>query len=407
MTSSAPMPTTLPEVAQLAVQNREDIASLIRLVGQVNHSVQQLAQHQAASHDRLAGQVNDIAQQLAQHQTGAYDRLVSAITDLLRQDRENIAALIAGQERNNAAIAELTQGQAELVAGQERNNAAIAELIKEQAEQRNAIAELTQGQAELRATVAQLVAGQERTNRAIAELTQGQAELRATVAQLVAGQERNTAAIAELTKEQAEQRTAIAELRAAIAELTKEQAEQRNAVAELRATVAELAETVRELVRSQQTMRTELATVSGRLANITGTRYEKHAAQSTPRRVRRLFGLRDVTIAHTDWEPGRLMISIRDSDLISDDEADDVGHIDILLTGHDAADDVVLIAAEISTTIQDGDVTRAHHRAELIARASGRNVHPAVIGQSAEDYALAMADLRRVAVITVPPPVPD
>ena len=295
MTSSAPMPTTLPEVAQLAVQNREDIASLIRLVGQVNHSVQQLAQHQAASHDRLAGQVNDIAQQLAQHQTGAYDQLVSTITDLLRQDRENIAALIAGQERNNAAIAELI----------------------------------------------------------------------------------------------------------------KEQAEQRNAIAELRATVAELAETVRELVRSQQTMRTDLATVSGRLANITGTRYEKHAAQSTPRRVRRLFGLRDVTIAHTDWEPGRLMTPIRDSDLISDDEADDVGHIDIVLTGRDAADDVVLIAAEISTTIQDGDVTRAHHRAGLIARASGRSVHPAVIGQSAADYALALADLRSVAVITVPPPVPD
>ena len=330
MTSSAPMPTTLPEVTRLAAQNREDIASLIRLVGQVNHSVQQLAQHQAASHDRLAGQVNDIAQQLAQHQTGAYDRLVSAITDLLRQDRENIAALVAGQERNNAAIAELTQGQAELVAEQER------------------------------------------TNRAIAELTQGQAELRATVAQLVAGQEQNTAAIAEL-----------------------------------RATVAELAETVRELVRSQQTMRTDLATVSGRLANITGTRYEKHAAQSTPRRVRRLFGLRDVTIAHTDWEPGRLMISIRDSDLISDDEADDVGHIDIILTGRDDADDVILIAAEISTTIQDGDVTRAHHRAGLIARASGRSVHPAVIGQSAADYALALADLRSVAVITVPPPVPD
>ena len=323
MTSSASMPTTLPEVAQLAVQNREDIASLIRLVGQVNHSVQQLAQHQAASHDRLAGQVNDIAQQLAQHQTGAYDQLVSAITDLLRQDRENIAAIVAGQERNNAAI---------------------AELIKEQA------------------------------------------ELRATVAQLVAGQERNNAAIAELIKEQAEQR---------------------NAIAELRATVAELAETVRELVRSQQTMRTDLATVSGRLANITGTRYEKHAAQSTPRCVRRLFGLRDVTIAHTDWEPGRLMTSIRDSDLISDDEADDVGHIDIVLTGRDDADDVVLIAAEISTTIQDGDVTRAHHRAELIARASGRSVHPAVIGQSAADYALALADLRSVAVITVPPPVPD
>ena len=330
MTSSAPMPTTLPEVARLAVQNREDIASLIRLVGQVNHSVQQLAQHQAASHDRLAGQVNDIAQQLAQHQTGAYDRLVSAITDLLRQDRENIAALVAGQERNNAAIAQLTQGQAELVAGQERSNAAIA------------------------------------------ELTLGQAELRATIAQLVAGQEQNTAAIAEL-----------------------------------RATVAELAETVRDLARSQQSMRADLATVSGRLANITGTRYEKHAAQSTPRRVRRLFGLRDVTIAHTDWEPGRLMISIRDSDLISDDEADDVGHIDIVLTGRDAADDVVLIAAEISTTIQDGDVTRAHHRAGLIARASGRSVHPAVIGQSAADYALALADLRSVAVITVPPPVPD
>ena len=344
MTSSAPMPTTLPEVAQLAVQNREDIASLIRLVGQVNHSVQQLAQHQAASHDRLAGQVNDIAQQLAQHQTGAYDQLVSAITDLLRQDRENIAALIAGQERNNAAIAELAQGQTELVAGQERNNAIIAELV----------------------------AGQERNNAAIAELTHGQAELRA-----------------------------------AIAELIKEQAEQRNAIAELRATVAELAETVRDLARSQQTMSADLSTVSGRLANITGTRYEKHAAQSTPRRVRRLFGLRDVTIAHTDWEPGRLMTSIRDSDLISDDEADDVGHIDIVLTGRDAADDVVLIAAEISTTIQDGDVTRAHHRAGLIARASGRSVHPAVIGQSAADYALALADLRSVAVITVPPPVPD
>ena len=399
MTSSAPMPTTLPEVARLAVQNREDIASLIRLVGQVNHSVQQLAQHQ----------------------TGAYDRLVSTITDLLRQDRENIAALVAGQERNNAAIAQLTQGQAELVAGQERNNAAIAEL--------------TQGQAELRATVAQLVAGQERNNAAIAELIKEQAEqrnaiaeLRATVAQLVAGQERNNAiiaqlvagqernnaAIAELIKEQAEQRNAIAELRAAIAELRaaiaeliKEQAEQRNAIAELRATIAELAETVRCLARSQQTMSADLATVSGRLANITGTRYEKHAAQSTPRRVRRLFGLRDVTIAHTDWEPGRLMISIRDSDLISDDEADDVGHIDIILTGRDAADDVILIAAEISTTIQDGDVTRAHHRAGLIARASGRSVHPAVIGQSAADYALALADLRSVAVITVPPPVPD
>ena len=386
MTSSAPMPTTLPEVAQLAVQNREDIASLIRLVGQVNHSVQQLAQHQAASHDRLAGQVNDIAQQLAQHQTGAYDQLVSAITDLLRQDRENIAALIAGQERNNAAIAELTQGQAELVAGQERNNAAIAELA--------------QGQAEL-------VAGQERNNAAIAELIKEQAEqrnaiakLRATVSELVAGQERNNAIIAQLVAGQ-ERNTA------AIAELTKEQAEQRNAIAELRATVAELAETVRDLARSQQSMRADLATVSGRLANITGTRYEKHAAQSTPRRVRRLFGLRDVTIAHTDWEPGRLMTSIRDSDLISDDEADDVGHIDIVLTGRDAADDVVLIAAEISTTIQDGDVTRAHHRAGLIARASGRSVHPAVIGQSAADYALALADLRSVAVITVPSPVPD
>ena len=83
MTSPAPMPipTTLPEVAQLAVQNREDIASLTQLVGRVNDSVQQLA-HQLSGvqqfgaaavrrQDRLAQQLVSAQDQLANHLAGA------------------------------------------------------------------------------------------------------------------------------------------------------------------------------------------------------------------------------------------------------------------------------------------------------------------------------------------------
>ena len=144
--------------------------------------------------------------------------------------------------------------------------------------------------------------------------------------------------------------------------------------------------------------------LEGNMSNLMGSDYERKAVRRVRQLVRRHLRINngEILIA-INRQNGRIINEIIDRaeemDLITEYEADDFNEADIILQGQSIDDQDVYVVGEISITVGDDDVDRAHRRAQVLARASGAPARPVVIGSSISPANQDRADALQVSMI--------
>ena len=322
--------------------------------------------------DREFQQLPAIVRELAQGQT-----------ELQRMVAQNTAAIA----RNTEAIAQNSRDIAELRETVAQNSRDIAEL-------RETVAQNSRDIAELRETVAQ-------NSRDIAELRETVAQNSRDIAELREAVARNTEAIAQNSRDIAELREAVARNTEAIAQNSRDIAELRGVVAQNSRDIADNSQYLIELSKVVARLAENYASMSGKVDNLNGTRYEQQVANIASRYVRRALGLTDAKVSHRGWRHGDLMEQVANSERLTDPEAEDLVNVDVIISGQLADGAASHAVGEISLTIQERDVHRAHRRAQLVQTALGDAavVHSVVFGDTFEDDAVAVAE--RIGVHTI------
>ena len=92
-----------------------------------------------------------------------------------------------------------------------------------------------------------------------------------------------------------------------------------------------------------------------------------------------------------------------DDGIITEEQYLQIRRLDLVLTGRRKSDGAeVYIAAEVSETIDDSDITCAAEGAESLAVAVGQPTIPAVIGLHIDDARRALASTNNVSVFLYP-----
>ena len=233
------------------------------------------------------------------------------------------------------------------------------------------------------------------------------------VVQLAMQNRRDIAALIETVNTMAERLTAAHERM--VETLTSLIQEDRGHIAVLTTGLSELTDKVGRLTGAQQQtndrlteMNGHLTTRSGRVANLSGDRFEKEVIRLATRISRRQLNLADATVTHIGWDFTTIAVSdIADLDGITDSEAEDLNRADLIITGHDDAGHTVHVVAEISVTIESTDITRSDRRAAILQKATGQTVRAVAIGNEAAPEAIALAGSQQVTILTMPPPAND
>jgi len=261
-------------------------------------------------------------------------------------------------------FSELKQIVAELAEAQRRTEQRVAELAEAQRRSEERLSRLEE-------TVAALAEAQRRTEQRVAELAEAQRRSEERLSRL----EETVAALAEAQRRSEERLSRLEERLSSVEERLSGVEERLN---KLETSLLTLAEQVRQLVASQQKIVDDLGGLKGRVLELT---YRGKAGAYFGPLLRRLR----VVSPHTleDVLEARL----------SPEGFKDVLLLDLLVSGqprHLTQAPEVWLAVEVSSVVDEEDVTRARRRAELL-RQAGYCAVPAVAGEritlGAEDEA--------------------
>ncbi len=130
MTTAETPPQTLPEVAQLAMDNSHNIATLIEKFEELTATSLQVA-------SEMAGQL-----------TAAHERLVQTVASLVQEDRSQVAALTEGLAELRGQVSSLTVNVARLAEAQQQTNDRVTEMNDHMTRLSGRVANLTGGRYE-------------------------------------------------------------------------------------------------------------------------------------------------------------------------------------------------------------------------------------------------------------------
>ena len=133
--------------------------------------------------------------------------------------------------------------------------------------------------------------------------------------------------------------------------------------------------------------------MQGQLNNLSGTDYERRVARFLRRYAIRRLNLYNaallysVTLPDNNTIPELLDAAVANG-VISNDRADELAEVDLIVSGNfEAADgELVYVAAEVSITVFEDDVDRAKERAGIMAQICGIPVKAAVVGDTIFEY---------------------
>ena len=145
-----------------------------------------------------------------------------------------------------------------------------------------------------------------------------------------------------------------------------------------------------EFMRSLDSIRQTLNNLDGRVANVTGSDYERKAARRSASLLSRYLRLNEIQLLHSPLhETATYLVEMVNNALLKSEittgEADDLDQADIIVSANDTEGNHTYLVAEASITIDDSDIDRAHRRALILQNVAGRPVIPAVIGANASD----------------------
>jgi hypothetical protein len=163
---------------------------------------------------------------------------------------------------------------------------------------------------------------------------------------------------------------------------------------------------IAEVKASTDAMSRTLTETSSRVGNLTGTRFERGVAKTISRRLSRGIGLSQIQVLHTDWgeTDTALLMSLNESNTISDDEHYDLLAADVIVAGQNVAGHLAYAVVEIGVTVNSTHVNRSARRARTLARATGEECTAIVVGSEIPDAERERATRAGAAVIAVAAP---
>jgi hypothetical protein len=163
---------------------------------------------------------------------------------------------------------------------------------------------------------------------------------------------------------------------------------------------------IAEVKASTDAMSRTLTETSSRVGNLTGTRFERGVAKTISRRLSRGIGLSQIQVLHTDWgeTDTALLMSLNESNTISDDEHYDLLAADVIVAGQNVAGHLAYAVVEIGVTVNSTHVNRSARRARTLARATGEECTAIVVGSEIPDAERERVTRAGAAVIAVAAP---
>ena len=163
-----------------------------------------------------------------------------------------------------------------------------------------------------------------------------------------------------------------------------------------------------ELSELRQETRSELRRTNGRLDRGFGANYEAKTTSNIRSILGQQLGIRNSRVLkgpnlRTDEDLESLLEQAESSGAITEEEADELLLLDLIVAGTHRADHArVYVAAEISITANQDDVNRAADRAEILWRVTGFPSRPVVIADRISEPCRKLADEKEVAVAIYP-----
>ena len=227
----------------------------------------------------------------------------------------------------------------------------------------------------------------------VRELRESIASLAQTVREYVAATD---ARLGRLEEGQAELKADVTELKADVTELKAD-------VTELKADVTELKTDVTELKVGQIRLEEGQARLEGRIGDVAGTAYEQRIVRHSRGIAGRYLSIKRAKILHsidaTEQEVLDGLMETATAGSVTDEQGYELDLADIIIAGSGAPGGADYAVIEVSETIGDNDVDRAHERAAILARAVSEPVTAAVIGKSVSDANRQRAARSSVTVI--------
>ena len=192
-----------------------------------------------------------------------------------------------------------------------------------------------------------------------------------------------------------------------VAELKAGQARLEGDVAEVKAGQARLESDVAELKDGQAQLESTVSLLQGQVGNLRGSSYQLNVKTKIASIVSQRFALDEIrvlkgSLAADDNAFFRLLLNAVTQGVISEQERGEVLNTDIILQGQRQPDQGLLyMVLEVSITVAGDDITRADERADILRRATGEAVFPAVVGAYIDAPRQRLAEERNVTIIAV------
>ena len=168
--------------------------------------------------------------------------------------------------------------------------------------------------------------------------------------------------------------------------------------------MARLVETVSHIVARQDRMERRAAVTAGHLARIAGSQYEQAIAAIAPRIAREELNFIAPAVTHRAWQTGAFVADAVNSPSITTRQAADLNRADLVISGRTPDNQPIHALAEVSITIHEGDIQRAHRRAQILRAALDDQapVIPVAFGDHLDTEVEAAARVMGVQVLIVP-----
>ena len=166
-----------------------------------------------------------------------------------------------------------------------------------------------------------------------------------------------------------------------VEKIASDQADMKADIAEIKDEQATMKADIAVLQRDMAVLQRDMAVVQRDMSVMKGWQTELVVERRASAVFRRLCGGHLLRI-YPDIELQHYIGHNRHAGNLTQDEYSRAGAIDFLLEGTDSGGVAVMYAVEVSYTMGIDDLARAVDKAALLSRALGREVRPAVVGES-------------------------
>ena len=192
-----------------------------------------------------------------------------------------------------------------------------------------------------------------------------------------------------------------------VADLKAGQVRLESDVADLKAGQVRLESDVAELKAGHTRLESAVSHLQGQVGNLRGSSYQLNVKTKIASIITQRLGFEEIrvlkgSLAADDNVFFRLLLNAVAQGNISEQERGEVLHADIIVEGQRrSGQDLLYILLEVSITVAGDDITRAVERADILRRATGEAVFPAVVGAYIDAPRQRLAEERDVILIAV------